>query len=293
MTDNADNADLLAAEQFSHGSELPANMRPASRLRALHRNPLVLANAWDAASAVAVARAGATAIATTSAGIAWSCGLPDGHHISRENMIDVVRRIIDAVELPVSVDIENGYGPDPVDVAETVEQIVAAGAAGINLEDSRSADQPLHSPGEQAARICAARAAAERAGAPDLVVNARTDVYFSRKRPVSDPFAEVLARARAYAAAGADCLFVPGLLDLPTLERLAAAAPLPINAMTGPGGPSVARLIEAGVRRISLGPALHLAAQAAVHRAATEFLRAGTFDAFADATTIAAAIMRT
>jgi 2-methylisocitrate lyase-like PEP mutase family enzyme len=287
-----DNADPSTGAQFARHDDRPVSANPATRLRVLHRNPLVLANAWDAASAVAIARAGATAIATTSAGIAWSLGLPDGHHISRAEMVSAARRIIEAVDLPVTVDIENGYGPDADDVAETVEQIVRAGAAGINLEDSRSADQPLHTPAEQATRIRAARAAADRVTAPDLLINARTDVYFNRERVKADPFAEVLERAEIYAAAGADCLFVPGLLDLSTLEQLTAVAPLPINVMTGPSGPSVAQLIEAGVHRISLGPALHLTAYAAVHHAATEFLTAGTYNTFTDATPIAAAIMR-
>ncbi|MEU6559514.1 isocitrate lyase/PEP mutase family protein [Nocardia nova] len=262
---------------------------PAARLRALHRDPLVLANAWDAASAVAIAEAGATALATTSAGIAWSHGLPDGCRIGREGMVRAVRRIIAAVDIPVTVDIENGYGSGAAEVAETVTQIVGAGAAGINLEDSRSNDG-LHSPEEQADRIRAARTAADQAGAPDLVINARTDVYFNAAHSAADPLAEVLARAESYAGAG--CLFVPGLLDVAVLARLVTASPLPINAMTGPGGPSVEQLVRAGVRRISLGPALHLATYAALHRAATEFLASGTYDTFADATSIASAVIR-
>jgi 2-methylisocitrate lyase-like PEP mutase family enzyme len=265
---------------------------PSNRLRALHRSVLVLPNAWDAASAAVIARAGATAIGTTSAGIAWSRGLPDGHRIDRNTMIDAVHRIVAAVDIPVTADIENGYGPNASDVAETVTGVVRAGAAGINLEDSSGADRPLHSAVEQAARIRTARHAARQSGDAEFVINARTDVYFTHARHFTDPYAEVLARAEAYADAGADCLFVPGLLDLAVLERLAGTVPLPINAMTGPGGPSVRQLADAGVRRISLGPALLLATHAATHCAATEFLTHGTYDTFVDPAAIVSAVIR-
>jgi 2-methylisocitrate lyase-like PEP mutase family enzyme len=258
----------------------------AAALRALHQQLLILPNAWDAASAAAIAAAGAAAVATTSAGVAWSRGVPDGHRLSREDMIEAVRQIVAAVEVPVTADVENGYGESPEDVAETVRQVIAAGAVGINLEDSRTPADPLHTPEEQAARIRAARGSA--AEVPDFFINARTDVLFFQKGDL----AEVSARAKVYADAGADCLFVPGLLDLAQLKELAAASPLPINAMAGPGSPTPAELGEAGVRRVSLGVALHLAAYASAHRAVSELLNGGTYDAFTDASDVAGAIMR-
>lgn len=258
----------------------------AATLRALHQDFLVLPNAWDAASAAAIATAGAPAVATTSAGVAWSRGIPDGHKLSREDMIEVVRQIAAAVEVPVTADVENGYGESPEDVAETVRQVIAAGAVGINLEDSRTPADPLHTPEEQAARIRAAREAA--ADVPEFFINARTDVIFFQK----GDRAEVLDRAKVYAEAGADCLFVPGLLDLAELQAVVASSPIPVNAMAGPGSPTPAELRDAGVRRVSLGVALHLSTYAATHRAVTELLNGGTYDAFTDASDVAGAIMR-
>ncbi|MFG2005292.1 isocitrate lyase/phosphoenolpyruvate mutase family protein [Spirillospora sp. NPDC048911] len=263
-------------------------MSKAQQLRSLHDGLLVLPNAWDVASAVAIAQAGAAAVGTTSAGIAWSLGSPDGHRLSREEMVEAIARIVAAVDIPVSADIENGYGESPADVAETVRQVVAVGAAGINLEDSRSFKEPLHTPEEQAARLQAAR----EAGGRDLVINARTDVYFSRAVEPGARAGEVRARAKIYAEAGADCLFVPGLLDLDELRSLSAESPLPINVMADPGGPDVRRLADAGVRRISLGAALHLATYAATHRAVTTLLRDGTYEEFADASEVAPKIVK-
>ncbi|MBF8191547.1 isocitrate lyase/phosphoenolpyruvate mutase family protein [Nonomuraea sp. K274] len=264
----------------------------AELLRGLHQDLLILPNAWDAASAAAVVHAGASAVATTSAGIAWAQGRADGHKLSRAEMVEAVRRICAVVDVPVTADIENGYGDDPDDVAGTVEQIIDAGAVGVNLEDSRSPREPLHTPGEQAARIHSARQAAVRAGVPDLFINARTDVYFFQVGAVHDRNADVLARAAAYASAGADCLFVPGLLDPARLRELAGASPLPLNAMAVPGGPTVAQLAATGVRRVSVGAQLHLSAYASAHRAAVELLATGTFHAFTDASEVAPLVMR-
>lgn len=263
-------------------------MSKARQLRLLHDDLLVLPNAWDVASAAAIAQAGAAAVGTTSAGIAWSLGRPDGHQLTRDEMVEAVTRIVAAVDIPVSADIENGYGESPADVAETVRKIVAAGAVGINLEDSRSFKAPLHTPEEQAARLRAAR----DAGGPELVINARTDVYFSRAVERDARPAEVRARAKIYAEAGADCLFVPGLLDLDELSALTAESPLPINVMADPSGPGVRQLADAGVRRISLGAALHLSTYAATHRAVVTLLRNGTYEEFADPTEVAPKIVK-
>lgn len=250
----------------------------AQALRALHRDGiLVLPNAWDAASAALVARAGALAVATTSGGVAWSQGRSDGQGLRRDEMVEQVRRIASVVDVPVTADVEGGYGPAPEDVAATVEAIVAAGAVGVNLEDSRAPGGPLFTPSEQADRLRAGRAAAERAGLPDLVINARTDVYLFGIGEAAGRPAEVLARADAYAEAGADCLFVPGLIDLDALAELVKRAPLPISVMAWPGAPTVDEFRGAGVRRVSVGTGIAQAAYTLAERAATEMLTTGGY----------------
>ncbi len=249
----------------------------ARRFRELTRELLVLPNAWDAASAALIAAAGAQAIATTSAGMAWSLGRGDGQGMSREQMAEAAARIVAAVDLPVTVDAEAGYGPTEEDAAATATAVIAAGAIGLNLEDSTAVRGPLFPVRRQAARIRAVRAAAVAAGLPELVVNARTDVYLSQVGEAGDRLGETLDRAAAYAEAGADSLFVPALLDLETLSKLAAASPLPLNALAVPGGPSVADLARAGVRRVSLGAGVARAAYSAAREAALEMLNEGTY----------------
>jgi 2-methylisocitrate lyase-like PEP mutase family enzyme len=256
----------------------------AAALRALHREgTFVLPNAWDAGSAVMVAAAGAQAVATTSAGVSWSLGRPDGQNLTREEAADAVARIVAAVDLPVTADIEGGYGSGPEAVAATVAAVIVAGAVGVNLEDSGAPNDDLFDAAAQAARIRAARAAAAEAGLPELVINARTDVFLYEMGEPEGRLDDVLARASAYAEAGADCLFVPGLLDLGTLAILTAKSPLPVNAMAGPGAPGVAALGAAGVRRVSLGQAIAQAAYTLARKAAAEALTAGTYDTIADA----------
>jgi 2-methylisocitrate lyase-like PEP mutase family enzyme len=254
----------------------------AERLRALHdadAGVLILPNAWDAASAAVIAQAGAQAIATTSGGIAWSAGRRDGQGLTRAEMIERVREIAAAVAVPVTADVEGGYGPGPGDVAVTVEAVIAAGAAGVNIEDSRVPGGPLFGPAEQAARIKAARYAAASAGLSGLFINARTDVFLFGVGAEQARPADVLARCRAYAEAGADGLFVPGLLDLEVLAELAAASPLPLNVMAGPGAPPVAELAAAGVRRVSVGTAIAQSAYTLAGRAAAELLTTGGYAA--------------
>ncbi|KZM74513.1 isocitrate lyase/PEP mutase family protein [Nocardia terpenica] len=252
----------------------------AEKFRELHAaGAFVLPNAWDAVSAALVAQAGAPAVATTSAAVSWALGRGDGQRLTRAEMIEQVRRIAATVPVPVTADVEGGYGPAPADVAATVEAVIAAGAVGVNLEDSTEPGGPLFSIAEQATRLRAGRAAAGRAGLPALVINARTDVYLFGIGEPEGRQAEVLVRAEAYAEAGADALFVPGLLDLDALRELAGKSPLPINVMVGPGAPTVPELAATGVRRISLGPALAQAAYATVRAAATELLAEGGYAA--------------
>jgi 2-methylisocitrate lyase-like PEP mutase family enzyme len=255
----------------------------AGAFGALHRPgvPLLLPNAWDAGSAALIARAGAAAIATTSAGVAWSLGLADGGGLGAERCAAVVERVVAVVDdLPVSADVEDGYGADPEAVAATVTAVVRAGAIGVNIEDRPGRNgATLHAPAEQAERIAAARAAAERLGVP-VWINARTDTYLAAVGPEERRLTETLERAAAYAAAGADSLFVPGAADLDTIAEL-VAGPLPLNVMVWAGAPSVTELAEVGVCRISLGSAIAQAAYAQAARATEELLVAGTYDATA------------
>ncbi|MFF3001623.1 isocitrate lyase/phosphoenolpyruvate mutase family protein [Kitasatospora sp. NPDC057940] len=251
----------------------PTQRERALRLRELVVDgPLVLPNAWDAGSAAVIASAGAPAIATTSGGVSWSLGHGDGHRLDRTQAVEAARRIVAAVDVPVTVDAEGGYGPTPADVAATVAALVGAGAVGVNLEDSTAVGGPLFPVAEQADRLRAARTAAAAAGLPELVVNARTDVLLFGLGGLDD----VLARAEAYAEAGADGLFVPGLLDLDALAGLCERSPLPVNAMAVAGGPTVAELAATGVRRVSVGTGLAQLAYTAARRAAAELLGAGT-----------------
>jgi 2-methylisocitrate lyase-like PEP mutase family enzyme len=269
-------AEAVPAEAVPAETVPPAT-EAARRLRELTAGGvLVLPNAWDAGSARVIEAAGAAAVATTSGGVSWSAGRADGQHLSRAEAVAAARRITAAVSVPVTVDAEGGYGPAPADVAATVAELVAVGAAGVNLEDSTAVGGPLFPVAEQAARLRAARDAASAAGLPDLVVNARTDVFLFGIGAAESRLEAVLTRSRAYADAGADGIFVPGLLDLGVLGELCAASPLPVNVMAAPGGPSVAMLAGAGVRRISLGTALAQSAYAAAMRAAAEVLGAGT-----------------
>jgi len=255
----------------------------AKALRALHEEgTLVLPNAWDSASAALIAQAGAAAIATTSGGIAWSAGRSDGEGLTRDEMAELVRRIVQVVDVPVTADIESGYGPADEDVAATVTAVIEAGAVGINLEDSLAPGGPLFDIPAQAGRLRAARAAAEASGLPGLWINVRTDVFLFGIGEPEGRLDDVLNRAVAYADAGVDSLFVPGLVDLGTLTTLVKESPLPINVMAGPGAPSVAELEAVGVRRISVGTAIAQAAYGLAQRAAVELLTKGTYDALGD-----------
>ena len=250
----------------------------AGKLRALHAaGVLVLPNAWDAGSAAVIALAGAQAIATTSGGIAWSVGRHDGQGLTRAEMIQRIREIVAAVTIPVTADIEGGYGPGPEDVALTAEAAIAAGAVGVNIEDSHAPGGPLFDPAEQAERIQAARVASASAGLPGLFINARTDVFLYGIGAPQARLDHVLARSSAYAKADADCLFVPGLTDLRAITELAGASPLPVNVMAGPGAPPVAELAAAGVRRVSIGTAITQAAYTLANRTAANLLTTGSY----------------
>jgi 2-methylisocitrate lyase-like PEP mutase family enzyme len=244
--------------------------------RSLHHTarPLVLPNAWDAASARLVEQAGAAAIATTSAGVAWSLGAPDGGRLDRDLALAAVARIVRAVGVPVSADIEDGFAADPDGVAQTVLGVLAAGAVGVNIEDAdHSGAAPLLPVEQQVERLAAAR----KAAGPDLYVNARVDSFLRLRGEPEDLLRDALARAEAYVAAGADGIFVPGVTDPALVARLVAGVPVPLSIMAGPGAPSPAQLADLGVARVSAGSSIAHAAYGVVRDAARAMLRTGAY----------------
>jgi 2-methylisocitrate lyase-like PEP mutase family enzyme len=244
----------------------------ATELRRLHTDPaiLVLVNVWDAASARTVASVpGCRAIATASWAIAAAHGLADGEVIGRDGMLEVVRRVAGSVHLPVTADLEGGYGETPAAVAETVARAIEAGAVGCNLEDGVQ-DGELRDAEDAAARVAAARERAGIEGVP-VVINARTDVYL---RGADDPEAAIL-RGQAYARAGADCIFVPGVRDSQTIRALVEGIDAPVSVLATPGAPSVSELQQLGVARVSFGPGPMGVALAALARTASDLLEGG------------------
>lgn len=228
----------------------------ADAFHALHvrGRPFVLLNVWDAGSAAAVAAGGAPALATSSWAVASAHGFRDGEQLPLGLALDTLRRIVAASPLPVSVDLESGYGTGEDAVAAAVVRAIEAGAVGCNLEDSHPADGTLRGIEEQVRRLRAARAAAD-AHAHRFFINLRTDVFFQRGVAHDDTaVAQALERARAYADAGADGLFAPGLGDAGMIERLASASPLPLNVMTSVATPPLDTLARCGVARVSHGP---------------------------------------
>lgn len=215
-------------------------------------DPVILFNAWDAGSARTVAEAGAKAIATGSASVAGAHGFDDAEGLPVGLALANAARIVEAVDLPVTVDFEGGYAVDPAGVAASLSRLAATGAIGCNFEDQVVGGEGLYDIADQAARIAAARGAV---GA-DFFINARTDIFL-KARPETHDAAMVdaaLERARAYADAGASGFFVPLLSDLTLLERFCAASPLPVNFMAFPGAPDTKAVAATGVARISHGP---------------------------------------
>lgn len=250
--------------------------------RSLHQEaPLVLPNVWDAISARMVEQAGAKALATTSAGISWSLGLPDGGYLTRETLCEVLRNIVRVTALPVSADIERGYGAEtPDDIARTVSMVLDTGVVGINLEDAEGPDGlQLRELEAQVVRIARAREAAAGMG-HDLFINARTDVYMVESgRSARQKINAVRERGAAYADAGADGLFVPGVADIETIAQLVEQVDLPLNIMAMGGALTHAALADAGVARISTGPALTLGVASYLRTTAEQLLQTGTLPA--------------
>ena len=232
------------------------------RFAALHisSEPLVLFNVWDAGSAQAVAKAGAKAIATGSASVAMANGLGDGQEVPLEFALANAKRIVEAVDLPVTVDFEGAYSDDPAEGGRNMALLAATGAIGCNFEDQLVGGEGLHPIAVQAERIAAARAAV----GPDFFINARTDLFLKAPKETHDDamLDEAIARVRAYAEAGASGFFVPMLGDLGMLRRLCGESPVPVNFMTYPDCPSDADVAATGVARISHGPFPYMALMA-------------------------------
>jgi 2-methylisocitrate lyase-like PEP mutase family enzyme len=249
----------------------------AERLRALHQGPpiLVLPNAWDAGSARVFEEAGFPAIGTTSAGIAFSAGYPDGEHIPQDRMLEAVARIVAAVQVPVTADLEAGYGRNARDAAQTGRLALQSGAAGLNLEDMAGGDLlPLE--------LACDRIRAVREAAPELVINARCDIYLAGEGDAADRFERTVERLQAFGAAGADCVFVPGVKDEETIERLVRGAGKPLNILASAGAPPVSRLEALGVARVSVGSGPMRATLGLLRRIAEQLNGDGLYSAFTD-----------
>jgi len=252
----------------------------ARQLLALHRGPriLLLPNAWDVASARIFEDAGFPAIATSSAAIANSLGYADGERISRDEMLAVVERIARAVNVPVTADAETGYGERPEDVAKTARAVIAAGAVGMNLEDSPNSGPPrLYEISLQTEKIRAALEAARSVGV-ELALNARTDVYLSEIGEPATRFEATVARLNAYRDAGAPSLFAPGVKDPETIGRLTRAVRGPLNILATKGTPPASELERLGVARISVGSGAMRAAMGMLQRVARQLREEGRFD---------------
>lgn len=268
----------------------------ASRLLELHHgdSPLVLINAWDAASAAMVEHCGLPAIATSSAAVANAMGYADGQHLPWAQMLEVVGRIARAVRVPVTADIEAGFSTDVKQLESSIAQIISAGAVGVNLEDALPGHTdpnlrdrgPLYPLPEQVCRIQAARHAAETLGV-HLVINARVDAYWQSGVQPDEALRNTLERGKAYLEAGGDCVFVPGLRTpehiRTVVEHLRVVhREAPVNILAGPGVPSIPELAKLGVKRVSYGSGPHRAAMGLLRRMADEAKTSGTYNALTE-----------
>jgi 2-methylisocitrate lyase-like PEP mutase family enzyme len=261
--------------------------RQAELFRSKHHGPrlLLLPNAWDAMSARVFVAAGFDAIATTSGGVAWSLGYADGEQAPWHEVVAATARIVRVAGVPVTADIEAGYGETPDAVMRSVSEIVTAGAVGVNLEDgARRGPGPIRSLADAADRVRAAREAAKAAGVP-IVINARTDLYLRNIGDEASRFDETIERGRAYLAAGADCVYPITLRDPATIGRLVKALAAPININVRAGSPSVAELEALGVARASTASQVALMAMSVTRQIADELRATGRFDKLAPALT--------
>lgn len=262
----------------------PTQLELAQRLRALHRHPrpLLLPNAWDAGSARLLAALGFAAVATTSGGMAWSLGYADGERAPLDELLAAIARIVRVTAVPVSVDFEGGHAATAAGVGEHVRALIDTGAVGVNLEDGIGHTR-LRDIDAAAARIAAAREAADACGVP-LVINARVDVWIvGGAASDEERFEDGLRRARAYLAAGADCIYPIAVAQPALIGRLCAAIPAPVNIGARPGLPRLDELARLGVARVSTATRLATLALGAVHAAAQRLRHEGDFAALASA----------
>jgi len=258
--------------------EKQIQIQRAQRFLALHdrRRVLLLPNAWDAGSARLFADLGFDAVATTSAGVAWALGYPDGEYAPLDETLAVIRRIVRVTPLPVSVDFEAGYGDSPQAVAANVRRLIDTGAAGLNLEDGVRHEH-LRRIDDAARRVAAARQAAVEAGVP-IVINARVDTWMVGGGDEATRIDEALRRARAYLEAGADCIYPIGLSDPQGIGRLCAEIDAPVNVGVRPGLPGLDELGRLGVARVSTATRLATVAFSAAYDAAKRLQGSGRFD---------------
>jgi 2-methylisocitrate lyase-like PEP mutase family enzyme len=260
--------------------EIKVQAEKAEKLRKLHHGPRILAlpNAWDVVSARILEEVGHPAIATSSAAVAFSLGYPDGQRISRREMLDAVARITRAVRVPVTADLESGYGKTPEEIADFTKAMVASGAVGLNFEDVTGDDESTHvALGLQVQKIRAIRETAAAWDVP-VVINARTDVYLMPIGPETTRFERTVERLHAYRDAGADCLFVPGLCDREIIAKLVKALDAPLNILASAGCPSLDELEKMGVARVSAGSSAMRAAMGAFQRVAKDWLAHESYD---------------
>jgi 2-methylisocitrate lyase-like PEP mutase family enzyme len=250
--------------------------------RAHHTSPLLLLpNAWDPMSARQFEAAGFPAIATTSGGLAWALGFPDGEKTPWPEVVAATARIVRAVRVPVTADIEAGYGETPEQVAKSIGEVIQVGVVGVNLEDGTPrADQPVLPIETATARIRAARQAANATGVP-LVINARVDLYIKNVGDAASRFDETVRRAKAYLEAGADCIYPFGLGDVDVIARLVKAIGAPINIVARAGTPPAAELERIGVARVSIASGATLAVMSLMRDIAADLHANRRFDTLA------------
>jgi 2-methylisocitrate lyase-like PEP mutase family enzyme len=256
-----------------------AQAEKAEKFRKLHLGPriLVLPNAWDVASARILEELGYPAIATTSAGVAFSLGYPDGQRVSRDQMLEAVARIAHSVRVPVTADMEAGYGTTAKEMGETAKALIAAGAIGLNLEDVTGDDETSHvEMNLQVEKIGAIVEVSKSLGVP-LVLNARTDVYLMPIGPAESRFERTVERLRAYRRAEADCLFAPGVQDRETIAKLVAAIKAPLNILLSAACPTIRELETMGVARVSAGSSVMRATLGLLRRVGKELMEEGTY----------------
>jgi 2-methylisocitrate lyase-like PEP mutase family enzyme len=250
----------------------------------LHRGPriLVLPNAWDVSSARIFEDAGFPAIGTTSAGVAFSLGYPDGQKIPRGEMLAVVRRIAEAVEVPVTADVEAGFGSTPEEVADTAIEVIAAGAVGMNLEDGVEGKPDFLADVNLQKEIILAVLGVAAASRVPFVLNARTDIFLYGIGPAETRLARTIERLNAYRAGGAQSLFVPGVKDKETITQLARGVTGPLNILATVGTPPIAELQQLGVARISVGSGPMRATLGFLDRMARQLRDEGVFTLLTD-----------